>query len=49
LRESAPPPGLPADFTILDANPIKTDTANIRDISVVETIKEGEAIYRAGR
>lgn len=37
--------GLLADFVILSANPIETDAANIRDIEVVETIKEGSTIF----
>jgi predicted amidohydrolase YtcJ len=36
-----------ADFVILSQNPLKIDKANIKDIKVVETIKEGKMIYRA--
>ncbi len=39
--------GLLADFVILDANPLKTGVDGVRDIKVLETIKEGETIYRA--
>lgn len=39
--------GLLADFVILAANPVKTEVAEIRDIEVVETIKEGRPIYKA--
>ncbi|MFO1039960.1 MAG: amidohydrolase family protein [Geminicoccaceae bacterium] len=36
-----------ADLVILDANPLKVDPTAIRDIHVVETIKEGGRIYPA--
>ena len=36
-----------ADLVILDQNPLKVDPVSIRDIKVVETIKEGETIYNA--
>ena len=38
--------GLLADFVILDKNPLKVETGMIKDISVLETIKEGESIYK---
>ena len=31
---------------ILDRNPLKTDKRKIRDIQVLETVKEGETLYR---
>lgn len=34
-----------ADFVILDKNPLKVDKMSIKDIQVLETIKEGETIY----
>ncbi|MCB1503237.1 MAG: amidohydrolase family protein [Bauldia sp.] len=34
-----------ADLVILDANPLKVDPMAIRDIRVVETIKEGSTIF----
>jgi predicted amidohydrolase YtcJ len=40
-------PGKLADFVILDRNPLKVDPMAIKDIKVVETIKEGKSIYRA--
>jgi predicted amidohydrolase YtcJ len=36
-----------ADFVILDKNPLKVDPTAIKNIGVVETIKEGKTIYRA--
>jgi predicted amidohydrolase YtcJ len=41
-------PGKLADFTILSANLLTVDPMTIRDIEVVETIKEGKSIYKAG-
>ncbi len=35
-----------ADLVILDQNPIKIDPVKIKDIKVVETIKEGKSIYK---
>lgn len=35
-----------ADLVILDENPLKVDPMTIKDIKVVETIKEGKAIYK---
>jgi hypothetical protein len=40
-------PGKLADLVILDKNPLKVDPTSIRDIKVVETIKEGKTIYTA--
>ena len=40
-------PGKLADFVVLDKNPLKVEAMAIKDIRVVETIKEGETIYRA--
>jgi hypothetical protein len=34
-----------ADLVILDQNPLKVDAMKIKDIKVVETIKEGKTIY----
>lgn len=36
-----------ADLVILDKDPLKTQTNQIEDIKVLETIKEGQTIYRA--
>jgi hypothetical protein len=35
-----------ADLVILDKNPLKVDPATIKDIRVVETIKEGAGIFK---
>ncbi|MDY1034820.1 amidohydrolase [Stenotrophomonas sp. CFBP8980] len=40
-------PGKLADLVILDGNPLTVDPGAIKDIKVVETIKEGRTIYRA--
>jgi predicted amidohydrolase YtcJ len=40
-------PGKLADFVVLDKNPLKIDPMAIKDIKVVETIKEGKVIYKA--
>ena len=40
------PEGLLADFVILSADPIETEVDSIREIRVLETIKEGETIFR---
>lgn len=39
--------GLLADFVILSADPVEVGVRGIRDIEVVETIKEGKSIYVA--
>ncbi len=38
-------PGKLADLVILDHNPLKVDPAAIKDIKILETIKEGKTIY----
>jgi len=40
-------PGKLADLVILDKNPLKVDAMAIKNIRVVETIKEGKTIYKA--
>jgi hypothetical protein len=37
-----------ADLVILDRNPLKVKPMAIRDIRVMETIKDGKTVYRAG-
>jgi predicted amidohydrolase YtcJ len=39
--------GKRADLVILDKNPLKVDPIAIKDIKVVETIKDGKTIYTA--
>lgn len=36
-----------ADLVILDKNPLKVDPADLKNIKVVETIKEGKSVYKA--
>lgn len=38
--------GKRADLVVLDANPLKVEPMKIRDIKVVETVKDGKTIYR---
>ena len=35
-----------ADLVVLDQNPLKVDPMKIKDVQVVETIKEGKTIYK---
>jgi predicted amidohydrolase YtcJ len=37
-----------ADLVILDRNPLKVEPMTIKDISVLETIKEGATVYKKG-
>lgn len=37
-----------ADLVILDADPLAVDPTTIKDIRVLETIKEGKTVYEAG-
>jgi predicted amidohydrolase YtcJ len=37
-----------ADLVILEKNPLKTEPNQIANIAVLETIKEGQTIYRKG-
>ncbi len=39
-------PGKAADFVVLSANPLEVDPLTIKDIQIVETIKDGESVYR---
>ena len=38
-------PGKLADLVVLDRNPLKVEPTTIKDIVVVETIKEGRTVY----
>ena len=40
-------PGKRADLVILDQNPLTVDRMKIKDIKVIETIKDGQTIYSA--
>lgn len=40
-------PGKIADLVILDQNPLEIDPLKIRDINILETIKEGKTLYKA--
>ncbi|MFO1394101.1 MAG: amidohydrolase [Steroidobacteraceae bacterium] len=44
-RRGSIAPGKLADFVVLSADPVKSPVDSIRDIKVVETIKEGKTIY----
>ena len=45
-RKGSLAPGKLADLVILDRNPLKADPPSLRDIRVLETIKEGNVLYR---
>jgi predicted amidohydrolase YtcJ len=38
--------GKRADLVILDRNPLTVEPSTIKDITVLETIKDGTSIYR---
>jgi hypothetical protein len=40
-------PGKIADLVILDKNPLKVNPNTIKDVKVLETIKEGQTVYSA--
>lgn len=40
-------PGKLADLVVLSDNPLKVDKLKIKDIKIVETVKEGKTIYKA--
>ncbi len=45
-RKGTLTPGKLADLVILDQNPLKVDPMALKDIKVLETIKEGKTVYR---
>jgi len=46
-RRGSLEPGKIADLVILDRNPLKVEPMSIKDIKVLETVKEGKTIYKA--
>jgi predicted amidohydrolase YtcJ len=38
-----------ADMVILEKNPLKVDPLTIKDIQVLETLKEGQTVYQLKR
>jgi len=38
-----------ADMVILEKNPLKVDPQTIKDIKVLETLKEGQTVYQLKR
>jgi predicted amidohydrolase YtcJ len=46
-RRGSLEPGKIADLVVLDRNPLKVEPMTIKDIKVVETLKEGKTIYTA--
>jgi hypothetical protein len=45
-RRGSLEPGKIADLVVLSGNPLKVDPATIKDIQVLETLKDGQSIYR---
>lgn len=37
-----------ADLVVLEKNPLKVEPASIKNIQVIETIKEGTTVYKLG-
>lgn len=45
-RKGTLTPGKFADMVVLDKNPLKVDPMTLKDIQVMETIKEGKSVYK---
>jgi predicted amidohydrolase YtcJ len=45
-RRGSIAPGKLADFVIVSGDPVKTPVEQIRDVKIIETIKEGKTIYK---
>jgi len=46
-RKGSVKAGKLADFVILDQNPLTITPENLRNIKVLETIKEGNSVYKS--
>ncbi len=46
-RKGSIAPGKLADLVVLDKNPLKVDSAEIKEVRVLQTLKEGATIYQA--
>lgn|GEM_PF-5668545 len=42
-------PGKRADLIVLDRNPLEIDPTTLREVRVLQTIKDGQVVYEADR